>query len=245
MGGGGGMTGVQLLTLAASATGGLGPATLRCNVFGKAGGCPPTPSDTGHITECYPWGGGGGWHKASVSNCLPLAAPIGLSPLHMPTLCGPERVLVVSTEPPDDLSCLTTLPLEAHLLRSCLRRSVSHLTQLTVMSSKSSSVIFQLSSGRSTWAMDLAFAFIADVRDPTCTGPGGGGGGGHGAGRPVGVPWGRTAGTPDNKTAAARPPATPSDALEGGRVPPPCIQGAQPMPSHCPPDAKCEPRWHL
>ena len=24
------------------------------------------------------------------------------------TLCGPERVLVVSTEPPDDLSCLTT-----------------------------------------------------------------------------------------------------------------------------------------
>ena len=26
----------------------------------------------------------------------------------IPTLCGPERVLVVSTEPPDDLSCLTT-----------------------------------------------------------------------------------------------------------------------------------------
>ena len=40
--------------------------------------------------------------------CLPLAAPIGLSPLHILTLCGPERVLVVSTEPPDDLSCLTT-----------------------------------------------------------------------------------------------------------------------------------------
>ena len=55
------------------------------------------------------WGGGeGGWHKASVSNCLPLAAPIGLSPLLILTLCGPERVLVVSTEPPDDLSCLTT-----------------------------------------------------------------------------------------------------------------------------------------
>ena len=52
--------------------------------------------------------GGGGWHKASVSDCLPLAAPIGLSPLLMLTLCGPERVLVVSTEPPDDLSCLTT-----------------------------------------------------------------------------------------------------------------------------------------
>ena len=45
---------------------------------------------------------------ASVSDCLPLAAPIGLSPLLILTLCGPERVLVVSTEPPDDLSCLTT-----------------------------------------------------------------------------------------------------------------------------------------
>ena len=53
-------------------------------------------------------GGGGGWHKASVSDCLPLAAPLGLSPLLILTLCGPERVLVVSTEPPDDLSCLTT-----------------------------------------------------------------------------------------------------------------------------------------
>ena len=52
--------------------------------------------------------GGGGWHKASVSDCLPLAAPIGLSPLLILTLCGPERVLVVSAEPPDDLSCLTT-----------------------------------------------------------------------------------------------------------------------------------------
>ena len=55
-------------------------------------------------------GGGGGrvWHKASVSDCLPLAAPIGLSPLLILTLCGPERVLVVSTEPQDDLSRLTT-----------------------------------------------------------------------------------------------------------------------------------------
>ena len=52
--------------------------------------------------------GGRGWHKASVSDCLPLAAPIGLSPLLILTLCGPERVLVVSTEPLDDLSCLTT-----------------------------------------------------------------------------------------------------------------------------------------
>ena len=53
-------------------------------------------------------GGGGGWHKASVSDCLPLAAPIGLSPLLILTLCGSGRVLVVSPEPPDDLSCLTT-----------------------------------------------------------------------------------------------------------------------------------------
>ena len=40
--------------------------------------------------------------------CLPLAAPIGLLPLYIPTLCGPERGLVVPTEPLDDLSCLTT-----------------------------------------------------------------------------------------------------------------------------------------
>ena len=40
--------------------------------------------------------------------CLPLAALIGLSLLHIPTLCGSERVLVVSMEPLDDLSCLTT-----------------------------------------------------------------------------------------------------------------------------------------
>ena len=52
--------------------------------------------------------GGGCWHKASVLRCVPLAAPIGLSPLLILTLCGSERVLVVSTEPPDDLSCLTT-----------------------------------------------------------------------------------------------------------------------------------------
>ena len=50
----------------------------------------------------------GGGHKASVSDCLPLAVPIGLSPPLILTLCGSERVLVVSTEPPDDLSCLTT-----------------------------------------------------------------------------------------------------------------------------------------
>ena len=41
---------------------------------------------------------GGGWHQASASACLPLAAPIGLSPPLILTLCGSERVLVVSTE---------------------------------------------------------------------------------------------------------------------------------------------------
>ena len=38
--------------------------------------------------RCLGRGGGGGWHKASVSDCLPLAAPIGLSPLLILTLCG-------------------------------------------------------------------------------------------------------------------------------------------------------------
>ena len=54
------------------------------------------------------FGGGGGWHEAMVLVCLPLAAPIGLWPLYIPTLCGSKRVLVVPTEPLDDLSCLTT-----------------------------------------------------------------------------------------------------------------------------------------
>ena len=52
---------------------------------------------------------GGPWAPpVPLSDCLPLAAPIGLSPLLILTLCGSERVLVVSTEPLDDLSCLTT-----------------------------------------------------------------------------------------------------------------------------------------
>ena len=38
-------------------------------------------------------GGGGGWHEASVFVRLPLAAPIGLSPVHILTLRGSERVL--------------------------------------------------------------------------------------------------------------------------------------------------------
>ena len=52
--------------------------------------------------------GGGVWHKASVSDCWPLAVPISLSLLLILTLCGLQCVLVVPTEPLDDLSCLTT-----------------------------------------------------------------------------------------------------------------------------------------
>ena len=53
-------------------------------------------------------GGGGGLHEALVLVGLPLAAPIGLTPLLILTLCGSKRVLVVSTEPLDELSSLTT-----------------------------------------------------------------------------------------------------------------------------------------
>ena len=42
-----------------------------------------------NIMRITGWGEG---HKASVSGCLPLAAPIGLSPLLILTPCGPERV---------------------------------------------------------------------------------------------------------------------------------------------------------
>ena len=67
----------------------------------------------GPVKEQQPDGmshrGSRGGGDAMVLVCLPLAAPIGLSPLYFPTLCGSERVVVVSTEPLDDLSCLTTL----------------------------------------------------------------------------------------------------------------------------------------
>ena len=32
---------------------------------------------------------------------------------------------------------------------------------------------------------------------------------------------------------------------KGGGTPAPPLHGAQPMPSHSPPDAKCQPQWHL
>ena len=47
-------------------------------------------------------------HEAMVLVCLPLAAPIGLSPVVSLTLGGCERGLIVSTELLDDLSCLAT-----------------------------------------------------------------------------------------------------------------------------------------
>ena len=61
-------------------------------------------------TACFsPAGGGGGsWHEAMWFVFLSLAAPIGLSPVFILTLCGSERRLVVSTEPLDDVSCFTT-----------------------------------------------------------------------------------------------------------------------------------------
>ena len=70
--------------------------------------CKHAPAYNSKPTNRDVFGGGRGWHKAWVSVCLHLVAPIGLSPLLILTLCGPERVLVVSTEPLDDLSCLTT-----------------------------------------------------------------------------------------------------------------------------------------
>ena len=54
---------------------------------------------------CLRTGGGRGWHKASVSDCLPLAARIGLSQLLILTLCGPKRVLVVSPGGGGGLAC--------------------------------------------------------------------------------------------------------------------------------------------
>ena len=55
--------------------------------------------------------GGGGWHKASVLDCLPLAAPIGLSPLLILTPCGSERVFVVSPPGGGGGMCPVSMPL--------------------------------------------------------------------------------------------------------------------------------------
>ena len=103
-----------LLKVRAEATmQGLSPRGLKGGGVSEEGGGSGTqkcvyqkmpPSDFPNAkSRCFPrwslWSGGGGiWHKASVFCCLPLAAPIGLSLLHILTLCGPKRGLVVSTE---------------------------------------------------------------------------------------------------------------------------------------------------
>ena len=66
---------------------------------GRRGDCPGPCTET--TTRRNVTQGGAGWHMASVLGSLPLAAPIGLSPLLILTLCGSECVLVVSTEPLD------------------------------------------------------------------------------------------------------------------------------------------------
>ena len=73
----------------------VGAASCRRDHHTMASCQKPPPSG-----DLRPTVSGGVWHKASVSDCLPLVAPIGLSPLLILTLCGPEHVLVVSTEPP-------------------------------------------------------------------------------------------------------------------------------------------------
>ena len=78
--GGGGGGGCHPLTPCALP---LPPSAVPCAM--SAG--PHTTSDGGVWTGTPPSRGGGGWHKASVSDCLPLAAPIGLSPLCIPILC--------------------------------------------------------------------------------------------------------------------------------------------------------------
>ena len=73
-------------------------------------GCPrdgllPVP-----LTRCMVqgrWVGGGGGGLAQGLGIWLFAFGGAYWPLIL-TLCGPERVLVVSTEPLDDLSCLTT-----------------------------------------------------------------------------------------------------------------------------------------
>ena len=41
------------------------------------------------------------------------------------------------------------------------------------------------------------------------------------------------------------PGCGPQGCIERGEPPPPPLQGVQPMPSHCLPDAKCQAQWHL
>ena len=46
--------------------------------------------------------------------------------------------------------------------------------------------------------------------------------------------------------ARAQPPSQTQGCIgRGGGTPPAPLEGTQPMPSHCPPDAKCQLQWHL
>ena len=60
------------------------------------------------LSPTHSHGGGGGLAQGLGIRLFAFGGAIGLSPLLILTLCGPERGLVVSTEPPDDLSCWTT-----------------------------------------------------------------------------------------------------------------------------------------
>ena len=60
-------------------------------------------------------GGGGGCHGFGL---FAFGGPCWLSPLHIPTLSGSKCVLVVSTEPLDDLSFFTT-PVSVVLETDC------------------------------------------------------------------------------------------------------------------------------
>ena len=60
------------------------------------------------------------------------------------------------------------------------------------------------------------------------------------------VPWEPPHSQSQSQRGLAAPPPLPRSVVEGGEVTPPTpLQGAQAMPSHCPPDAKSQPRWRL
>ena len=76
-------------------------------------------------------------------------------------------------------------------------------------------------------------------RRPMPPSPGQGGGGGT----PPSPPHGScTGGEPAPMGWRPRPRM---HSKGGGAPPPPPLHSAQPMSSHCPPDAKCRPQWHL
>ena len=67
-----------------------------------------SPQKSEHFENRHVWGGGGGGTRPWYSVVCLWRRLLAFSPLLILTLCGSERVLVVPTEPVDDLSCLTT-----------------------------------------------------------------------------------------------------------------------------------------